>query len=108
MKLGLDRTQALLQALGSPEEGMRGVLVAGTNGKGSTCAMAESILRAAGHRTGLMPSPHLRSYTERIQVDAQPIDEDAFAALIERMHPRQWAGRQPGSVRCRDGGGARP
>jgi len=82
IKLGLDRTYALLHEVGDPHQLFQGVHVAGTNGKGSTCAMTASMLQAAGYRVGLMPKPHLVSYTERIQVDQQPIAELDFAALI--------------------------
>ena len=67
---------------------MRGALIAGTNGKGSTAAMLGSILQAAGHRVGTMPSPHLSSYTERIQVDGEPISEAEFAAALDWLRPR--------------------
>lgn len=77
----------LLAELGDPQAGLRGALVAGTNGKGSTCAFLESILRASGLRTGLMPKPHLSSYRERIQIDAQPIPEADFAAEVQRIRP---------------------
>ncbi len=67
---------------------MRGALIAGTNGKGSTAAMLAAILRHAGHTVGTMPSPHLGSYTERIQVDGIPITEAEFAMAVERLRPR--------------------
>jgi dihydrofolate synthase/folylpolyglutamate synthase len=79
--------RALLSELGDPQKGLRGALVAGTNGKGSTCAFLESILRAAGLRTGMMPKPHLSSYTERIQVDGEPIPEADFAAAVSEIRP---------------------
>jgi dihydrofolate synthase/folylpolyglutamate synthase len=88
VKLGLDRTRAILERAGNPQLGLRGALVAGTNGKGSTAAMLGSILRAAGHRVGTMPSPHLSSYTERIQMDGQPISEPEFAAALDWLRPR--------------------
>jgi dihydrofolate synthase / folylpolyglutamate synthase len=87
IKLGLERTEALLHALGDPQQLFQGVLVAGTNGKGSVCAMVSSILQAAGYRVGLMPKPHLISYTERIQVDQRPIAEADFAALLTELQP---------------------
>jgi dihydrofolate synthase / folylpolyglutamate synthase len=87
IKLGLERTQALLHALGDPHELFQGVLVAGTNGKGSVCAMIASVLQAAGYRVGLMPKPHLISYTERIQVDQVPISEANFAVLLTEIQP---------------------
>ncbi|NLF35342.1 MAG: bifunctional folylpolyglutamate synthase/dihydrofolate synthase, partial [Clostridiales bacterium] len=61
-RLGLDRTRALLDALGNPQEQLRFVHVAGTNGKGSVAAMCAAMLRAAGYRTGLYTSPYLRCF----------------------------------------------
>ena len=87
VKLGLERTRALLDALGSPDAGLKGVLVAGTNGKGSTCAHIVAGLAAAGYRVGSMPKPHLQSYTERVQVDGTPISEAEFAAMISALPP---------------------
>src|SRR3984885_141222 len=85
-KLGLERITQLLQALGNPHQGRRGVHVAGTNGKGSTCAMIESGLRAAGIRTGLYISPHLIEPTERVQICGQPVSQDQFAQAFLRVH----------------------
>lgn len=73
IRLGLGRTRALLRALGDPQLGLRGALVAGTNGKGSVLALAGSALRAAGLRVGETPKPHLVTYRERIVVDGRPI-----------------------------------
>src|SRR5207248_1530094 len=87
IKLGLERTEALLHALGDPHELFQGVHVAGTNGKGSVCAMVASILQSAGYRVGLMPKPHLIAYTERIQVDQRQIGEADFAALLTELQP---------------------
>ncbi|MHB8507813.1 MAG: bifunctional folylpolyglutamate synthase/dihydrofolate synthase [Candidatus Dormibacteria bacterium] len=87
IKMGLERTRVLLDAVGTPDRGLRGVLVGGTNGKGSTCAHLVSVLRAAGLRTGSMPKPHLASYTERICVDGLPISEADFAALVTEIEP---------------------
>jgi dihydrofolate synthase / folylpolyglutamate synthase len=91
MKLGLARITALLAGLGNPHQECRWVHVAGTNGKGSTCAMIESGLRAAGVRTGLYISPHLVEPTERIQIAGQPISRDEFARAFLRVH--ETAGR---------------
>jgi dihydrofolate synthase / folylpolyglutamate synthase len=82
---GLERTRALLAALGNPHVGLRGALVAGTNGKGSVCATVDSICRAAGYRTVLLTSPHLISYCERIVRDGSPITESEFGALVARV-----------------------
>jgi dihydrofolate synthase/folylpolyglutamate synthase len=87
IKEGLERTQALLEHLDHPEAGLRGVLVAGTNGKGSTCALIESACRAAGLRTTMLVKPHLRSYRERIVLDGSSISATAFAALVEEVRP---------------------
>ncbi|MBV9997709.1 MAG: bifunctional folylpolyglutamate synthase/dihydrofolate synthase [Verrucomicrobia bacterium] len=76
VKLGLDNVRALLGGLGHPEAGLRCVHVAGTNGKGSVCAMAAAVTRAAGVRTGLFTSPHLVRFNERIEVDGVPISDD--------------------------------
>ncbi|MHB8573516.1 MAG: bifunctional folylpolyglutamate synthase/dihydrofolate synthase [Candidatus Dormibacteria bacterium] len=85
MRLGLGRVRALLDELDRPEAGLTGVLVAGTNGKGSVCAMTESIVRAAGLRTGLLTKPHLESYLERIAIDGENISETAFASAIDQV-----------------------
>ncbi|NDD64912.1 MAG: bifunctional folylpolyglutamate synthase/dihydrofolate synthase, partial [Acidobacteria bacterium] len=93
MKLGLETIRELCRDLGDPQESWPAVHIAGTNGKGSTAAMVESILRAAGIRTGLFISPHLVSITERIQVDGEAIPAEEFARLAtvvreagERLH----------------------
>jgi dihydrofolate synthase/folylpolyglutamate synthase len=85
VRLGLGRTRALLAALGHPERSIRGALVAGTNGKGSVLALADSALRAAGYHVGSTPKPHLITYRERIQVDGRPIDPSDFSRLAERV-----------------------
>lgn len=82
MRLGLDSTRALLAGLGNPEQGLQGVLVGGTNGKGSVCAMAAEIARQAGHRVALLTKPHLTSYRERIQLGPDPVDEVEFSRLV--------------------------
>jgi dihydrofolate synthase / folylpolyglutamate synthase len=85
VSLGLDRMRSALQALGSPEVRVPAVHVAGTNGKGSTAALAESILREAGLRTGLFTSPHLARFSERIRLDGREVAGDALAPLEERV-----------------------
>ena len=79
IKLGLRNTELLLQSLDNPERTFPAVQIAGTNGKGSTAVMLDSICRAAGIRTGLYTSPHLVSITERIQIAAEQISEEDFA-----------------------------
>src|SRR6267143_255816 len=87
MKLGTERTRAILDRIGNPERGLRGALIAGTNGKGSTAACLASILQASGHHVGFMPKPHLISYTDRIQVDWMPITEQDFVQTLEGLMP---------------------
>jgi dihydrofolate synthase/folylpolyglutamate synthase len=82
IRLGLGRTRALLRELGDPQLGIRGALVAGTNGKGSVLALAGSALRAAGVRAGETPKPHLVSYRERLQIAGRPVDAATFARLV--------------------------
>ena len=89
MKLGTERTTAILDRLGNPEHGLKGALIAGTNGKGSTAVCLASILQSAGDTVGFMPKPHLITYTERIQVNGVPISErdfvDTLAALVPTL-----------------------
>jgi dihydrofolate synthase / folylpolyglutamate synthase len=82
---GLERTRALLAALGNPHLGLRGALVAGTNGKGSVCATVDAVCRAAGYRSVLLTSPHLVSYCERIVRDGAPLTDTEFGALVARV-----------------------
>ena len=85
-KLGLERIRAVLEALGNPERAYRVVHVAGTNGKGSTCAMIDAGLRAANVRTGLFTSPHLIEPTERIQIDGIPVSQADFEHAFNVVH----------------------
>ncbi len=85
MKLGLENTQRLLRHFDNPHLKVPTVHIAGTNGKGSTAALTESILRASGLRTGLYTSPHLLHFSERIQVNRSPIKDDDLADLIFRV-----------------------
>ncbi|HEY6002279.1 MAG TPA: folylpolyglutamate synthase/dihydrofolate synthase family protein [Anaeromyxobacter sp.] len=85
MRFGLERVERALDALGRPERSYPVLHVAGTNGKGSTCAMAAAALAAAGHRVGLYTSPHLVSFSERIQVAGAPIDDGALAAVVDEI-----------------------
>ncbi len=82
---GLEATTALLAGLGDPHRSLKAVHVAGTNGKGSVCAMVESMLRAAGFRTGLYTSPHLRRFNERIRVNGEEIPDAALEALCREL-----------------------
>jgi dihydrofolate synthase/folylpolyglutamate synthase len=84
-RLGLERTQALLRALGDPQKKLKFVHVAGSNGKGSTCAMLAAILQAAGYRTGLYISPYIQDFCERMQVNGENVPGDTLAAITERV-----------------------
>lgn len=84
-KFGLENTRRLASLAGNPQEKLRFIHVAGTNGKGSVCAMLESIYRASGHQTGLYTSPHLVHFGERIRVGNQNVDEQDIVALTTRM-----------------------
>jgi dihydrofolate synthase/folylpolyglutamate synthase len=83
MRFGLERMQRALDALGRPERAYPVLHVGGTNGKGSTCAMAAAALAAAGHDVGLYTSPHLVRFNERIQVRGAAIGDGALAAVVD-------------------------
>src|SRR5881275_3463101 len=87
IKLGLDNIRQLLSLLGDPHRGLKVLHVTGTNGKGSVCAYAASVLEKAGYRVGLYTSPHLVRFNERIQVNRTPITDDDVLRL--------WSGMQP-------------
>lgn len=80
-KLGLERTRELLDMMGNPQDELKFVHVTGSNGKGSTCVMVESVLRAAGYKTGLFTSPYVCDFNERIQVNRVNIDNDTLAEI---------------------------
>ena len=84
---GLERIQALLDAMGNPERKCKFVHVTGTNGKGSTCAMIASILRKAGYKTGLYTSPYLIRFNERIQINGEQISDADICELTEYVKP---------------------
>ena len=85
-KFDLAHMRVLAAALGDPQKRFQSVLIAGTNGKGSTAATLTSILQAAGHRTGLYTSPHLVRINERIRINGVPIDDADFARAYNRVH----------------------
>ena len=87
VKPGLERTRALLAALGNPEKSLKFVHIAGTNGKGSTAAYIESVLRKAGYRTGLYISPFILRFNERMQACGEHITDDELVSLIEEIQP---------------------
>ncbi len=82
---GYERTMRMAELLGQPQEQLQTIHIAGTNGKGSTAAILEAILRQAGYRVGLYTSPHLSRYEERIQINRQPIPERDFAQIMTRL-----------------------
>lgn len=83
----LERMFALLEALGHPQRGYPVIHVAGTKGKGSTCALAAAALTAGGFRTGLYTSPHLQDFAERIQINGRPIGHAELVELVEQVKP---------------------
>src|ERR1700721_1224325 len=85
-KFSLEQIRVLLAALGNPHHRFPAVLIAGTNGKGSTAATLASILTSSGLRTGLYTSPHLAKVNERMRLDRVEIADEAFAALYYRVH----------------------
>jgi dihydrofolate synthase/folylpolyglutamate synthase len=92
IKLGLENVQWLLRELNAPGKDQQIIHVAGTNGKGSVCAMIDSICRAANHRTGLFTSPHLVTYRERIRVNGEMIAPDEVASGLSALRDtiRDW------------------
>ena len=82
INLGLERVQALLELYDNPQNKIKYIHVAGTNGKGSTCAMLASVLKEAGYKTGLYTSPHLVDYTERIKINSKDIPREDFAEIV--------------------------
>ncbi|MEK6687695.1 MAG: Mur ligase family protein, partial [Gemmatimonadota bacterium] len=88
IKFGLERTVALLETLGRPDQLFPVIHVGGTNGKGSVCALVAGALQAAGWRVGLYTSPHLVSFRERFMVNGQPISEPAIAMWVDQLRPR--------------------
>ena len=85
IKEGLERIKELTASLGEPQNFYRTIHVAGTNGKGSVCAMLAEMLKAQGLRVGLFTSPHLESYCERIKINGENISENDFAEMIFRV-----------------------
>jgi len=84
-KFDLAHMRRLAEALGNPQRKLHSVLIAGTNGKGSTAATLASIVQTAGYRTGLYTSPHLLRVNERIQINQEPISDAEFAVIYERV-----------------------
>ena len=82
--LGLERVSKVLELFGNPQDAIKVIHVAGTNGKGSVCAMLSAILTAQGYKTGLYTSPHLIDYTERIKINDKDISKDSFADYVSQ------------------------
>ncbi len=86
-KFGLERTEAFLDALGNPHRGLKLLHVAGTNGKGSTCATMDAVLRAGGWKVGRYTSPHLVDFRERFVIDGRAIDPSWVVSFLDRWTP---------------------
>ena len=95
-KFGIDRMRLLSEAIGAPQKHFPAIHLAGTNGKGSTSAMLESILRSKGLRVGLYTSPHLVKLGERIQVNRAPLDDAAICAYAEKLYAASSRFGKPG------------
>lgn len=83
VKLGLEVMEQVLRVIGNPEKDLKIIHIAGTNGKGSTAAMIESIIRTSGYKTGLYTSPHLIRFNERIRVDGKQIEDEEIAFIVK-------------------------
>ena len=86
-KPGLERISTLCKALGDPQKKLKFIHIAGTNGKGSTSAMLESVLRESGYKTGLFTSPYIRTFNERMRVDGENISDRELAEITEHVRP---------------------
>lgn len=87
-KPGLERIEELLSLMGNPHKKLKYIHVAGTNGKGSSCAMLSSILRAAGYKTGLYTSPFIHRFNERMQINGKPISDAELAEIAESVRSK--------------------
>src|SRR3712207_3135471 len=85
MKLGLERTERILELLDNPHKKIKTVHIAGTNGKGSTTAMINSVLVESGYTVGMYTSPYIEEFEERMQVNNRCIEKDEFAKLITEI-----------------------
>ena len=98
--LGLSTITDILKGLGNPQEGVRFIHVAGTNGKGSVASSLATILRLSGYDVGLYTSPHLIRFNERICVNGKPISDDAVVASWEAVKPGLRSADSEGGERC--------
>ncbi|NLJ30132.1 MAG: bifunctional folylpolyglutamate synthase/dihydrofolate synthase [Clostridiales bacterium] len=87
VKPGLERVEKLLERLGNPQDGLKFVHVAGTNGKGSTCALLASVLQKSGYRTGMFTSPYVSDFCERMQVNGEMVSHEELSRLVEHTMP---------------------
>ena len=94
MVFDLDRIEALLDLLGSPQRAYPSIHLTGTNGKTSTARMIDALLRAHGLRTGRYTSPHLETVRERISLDGEPVSEERFVEIYEEIAAARRAGRR--------------
>ncbi|UKI42522.1 MAG: hypothetical protein L6V95_06315 [Candidatus Melainabacteria bacterium] len=85
IELGLDRIKKVLELFNNPQESLKIIHIAGTNGKGSTCAMLAELLKNVGLNVGLYTSPHILSYCERIRINDKNIEEDDLSELIFKI-----------------------
>ncbi|MGA0587250.1 bifunctional tetrahydrofolate synthase/dihydrofolate synthase [Dyella sp. KRB-257] len=92
IELGLDRVRAVWQGMGAPRIARHVITVGGTNGKGSTVALLEAMLQAAGRRTGAFTSPHLLAYNERVRVDGRDVGDASLVAAFERIEAARMQG----------------
>lgn len=86
-KPGLERVTELLEKLGRPQDALKFIHIAGTNGKGSCAAMLSSVMKCCGYRTGLFTSPYLARFNERMQINGKPIGDEALAAVVALVKP---------------------
>jgi len=86
-KPGLERISELCERLGNPQNDLKFIHVAGTNGKGSFCSMLDSVLREAGYRVGLYTSPYIKEFNERMRFDGENISDDELASITELIRP---------------------
>lgn len=86
-KPGLERVSELIERIGSPDKKLKFVHIAGTNGKGSTCALIANTLTKAGYKTGMFISPYVIEFRERFQINGQMIPKDELISLVERIYP---------------------
>jgi dihydrofolate synthase/folylpolyglutamate synthase len=94
IELGLDRVRAVWQRMDAPQPARRVIAVGGTNGKGSTVAMLEAMLTAAGWRVGCFTSPHLIDYNERVRINGKDADDASLIASFERIEAARGAGTE--------------